>query len=187
MDFFSFPMFLRDERKLTFHSDQTHWLVMTLSWIGQQGALLSSRCWTACRYFQAAVFSGSLCSVNTKQTEPCLLTHTFLLVCLFDLFFFFFNKYDVIVFIPWCDAASHHSNCYCCNSSRIMCWYWFHALLTSFGSALTVLILRPWYLCFITRRTWFSAQCPTRSRSAPRTWTALWARPPEPSRRPPKR
>lgn len=42
-------------------------------------------------------------------------------------------------------------------------------------------------ICFVTRRTWFSAQTQTHYRSVPRTWTAPWAKPPGPSRRPPKR
>lgn len=38
-------------------------------------------------------------------------------------------------------------------------------------------------VCFLTRRTWFSVQTQTLSRSAPRIWTAPWAKPPGPLRR----
>lgn len=121
MDFFSFPMFLRDERKLTFHSDHSLTLDDAVVHRPAGGAVVlpllnSLQVLSGCCFLWVTV----QCEY---QADGALLINTHFSASLSILSFFFFNKYDVIVVIHWCDAASHRSTCYCCNRSRIMWWY----------------------------------------------------------------
>lgn len=129
--------------------------------------------WSACHLAAAflMLFSmGQRHSVNTNEIEPCLLTSPLQGER---------NKECVSYYTsPLATNLTPKHNvsigidCMNCTLQVMIYYIEFEAVL---------------YFSLVTRRIWFSVRTQTRYRSAPRIWTAPWAKPPGPSRRPRKR
>lgn len=125
---------------------------------------------------------GQRCTVNTNEREPCLLTsplqaegeRQIKTVCL--------NAYPPLETVL---AAEKHIVCIGIDYVNSINSVWF--ILFFFLLFFWIEFKATFCICSVTRRTWFSVQTQTHYRSAPRTWTAPWVKPPGPSRRPPKR